>query len=150
MALIEHLWAEPFLGPVSRANGFELLNEWVTPIQINAGTAMGEATSMQGALPLLVGAGGEIWKGGKWAGASQPVKDMLDVYTKIYGGGLGDPKLQQEAKGRDKSFEEFAAGNPIPRLGQPADVCHAVAFLASDGAEWITGQVVAVNGGALT
>jgi multiple sugar transport system substrate-binding protein len=82
----------------------------VTPIQINAGTAMGEATSMQGALPLLVGAGGEIWKDGKWAGATQPVKDTLDFYAKVYGGGLGDPKLQQEAKGRDKSFTEFAAG----------------------------------------
>lgn len=46
--------------------------------------------------------------------------------------------------------EEFGAGNPIPRLGQPDDVGHAVAFLASDGAEWITGQVVGVNGGALT
>jgi NAD(P)-dependent dehydrogenase (short-subunit alcohol dehydrogenase family) len=46
--------------------------------------------------------------------------------------------------------EELAAGNPIPRLGQPADVGHAVAFIASDGAEWITGQVIAVNGGALT
>jgi multiple sugar transport system substrate-binding protein len=82
----------------------------ITPVQINAGTAMGEATTMQGALPLLVGAGGEIFTGGKWAGASQPVKDMLDFYSKIYGGGLGDPKLQQEAKGRDKSFEMFAAG----------------------------------------
>jgi multiple sugar transport system substrate-binding protein len=71
----------------------------VTPIQINAGTAMGEATSMQGALPLLVGTGG-----------NQRVKDVLDFYTKVYGGGLGDPKLQQEAKGRDKSFAEFAAG----------------------------------------
>jgi NAD(P)-dependent dehydrogenase (short-subunit alcohol dehydrogenase family) len=46
--------------------------------------------------------------------------------------------------------EEFAAGNPIPRLGRPADVGHAVGFLASEGAEWITGQVVGVNGGALT
>jgi multiple sugar transport system substrate-binding protein len=82
----------------------------VTPIQINAGTAMGEATTMQGALPLLVGAGGEIFADAKWAGATQPVKDMLDFYARVYGGGLGDPKLQQEAKGRDKSFQEFAAG----------------------------------------
>ncbi|MEV6965240.1 extracellular solute-binding protein [Hamadaea sp. NPDC051192] len=89
----------------------------VTPIQINAGTAMGEATSMQGALPLLVGAGGEIWKDGKWSGSTQPVKDMLDFYGKVYGGGLGDPKLQQEAKGRDKSFEMFAAGK-IGILGE--------------------------------
>lgn len=82
----------------------------VTPIQINAGTAMGEATSMQGALPLLAGTGTEIYAGGKWAGASQGVKDVLDLYRRIYAGGLGDPKLQQEAKGRDKSFAEFAAG----------------------------------------
>jgi multiple sugar transport system substrate-binding protein len=89
----------------------------VTPIQINAGTAMGEATSMQGALPLLAGAGGEIWKEGKWTGASQPVKDMLDFYAKVYRGGLGDPLLQQEAKGRDKSFQQFAA-NKIGILGE--------------------------------
>ncbi len=81
------------------------------PIQINAGTAMGEATSMQGVLPLLAGAGGEVQKDGKWAGASQPVKDVLGLYQKIYGGsGLGDPRLQQEAKGRDKSFQQFAEG----------------------------------------
>jgi multiple sugar transport system substrate-binding protein len=36
------------------------------------------------------------------------MRDMLDFYAKVYGGGLGDPLLQQEAKGRDKSFEMFA------------------------------------------
>ncbi|TMR88215.1 extracellular solute-binding protein [Nonomuraea basaltis] len=82
-----------------------------TPIQINAGTAMGEATTMQGALPLLAGAGSEIYAAGKWTGASQALKDTLGLYQQIYGGsGLGDPKLQQEAKGRDKSFAQFAAG----------------------------------------
>lgn len=83
----------------------------VIPMQINAGTAMGEATTMQGVLPLLVGAGSEVYTQGKWAGASQATKDMLGFYQQIYGGsGLGDPKLQQEAKGRDKSFAQFAAG----------------------------------------
>jgi multiple sugar transport system substrate-binding protein len=83
------------------------------PIQINAGTAMGEATTMQGVLPLLAGAGGQLQQDGKWTGASQPLKDALGFYQKIYGGsGLGDPKLQQEAKGRDKSFQQFA-GNEI-------------------------------------
>ena len=80
----------------------------VTPIQINAGTAMGEATTMQGALPLLVGAGSEIYSGGKWTGASQALKDLLGFYHRIYSTGLGDPRLQQEAQGRDKSFKEFA------------------------------------------
>ncbi|HSO94669.1 MAG TPA: SDR family NAD(P)-dependent oxidoreductase [Acidimicrobiia bacterium] len=39
---------------------------------------------------------------------------------------------------------------PTGRLGDPADVAAAVCFLASDDAEWITGQVLGVNGGALT
>ncbi|WP_049576875.1 extracellular solute-binding protein [Nonomuraea sp. SBT364] len=82
-----------------------------TPIQINAGTAMGEATTMQGVLPLLAGAGAEIYSQDKWTGASQALKDVLGFYQRIYGGsGLGDPKLQQEAKGRDKSFARFAEG----------------------------------------
>ena len=34
VALIEHLWARPFLDAVSRAQGFEMLNEWVEPTQI--------------------------------------------------------------------------------------------------------------------
>jgi len=38
------------------------------------------------------------------------VRDVLGVYQKVYGGGLGDVTLQQDAKGRDKSFQEFAAG----------------------------------------
>ena len=81
------------------------------PIQINAGTAMGEATTMQGVLPLLAGAGAEIYAGGKWTGASPALKDVLGFYRQLYGGsGLGDPKLQQEAKGRDKSFAGFAGG----------------------------------------
>lgn len=82
----------------------------VTPIQLNAGTAMGEATTMQGALPLLVGAGQQIYADGRWQGNTQAVRDVLGLYQKIYGGGLGDPVLQQDAKGRDKSFQAFAEG----------------------------------------
>lgn len=37
---------------------------------------------------------------------------------------------------------------PARRLGTPEDVGGAVAFLASDDAEWITGQTLVVNGGS--
>ena len=80
----------------------------VTPIQLNAGTAMTEATAMQGVLPLLVGAGTEIYQDGKWQGATKEMKEVLNLYQQVYRGNLGDPVLAQEAKGRDKSFEEFA------------------------------------------
>jgi len=80
----------------------------ITPIQVNASTPMGEATSMQGVLPMLVGTGAEIYKDGKWQGATSNVTKVLQTYQRIYGSGLGDPLLQQEAKGRDKSFQLFA------------------------------------------
>lgn len=83
----------------------------VTPIQLNAGTAMGEATTMQGLLPMLAGAGGQVWTDGKWLGDSTALRDTLDLYKTIYvDEGLGDPILQQEASGRDTSFQEFADG----------------------------------------
>src|SRR6476469_749180 len=80
----------------------------VTPIQLNAGTAMTEATTMQGVLPLLAGTGTEIYQGGRWQGATKEIKAVLNLYQQVYRGNLGDPVLAQEAKGRDKSFEEFA------------------------------------------
>ena len=43
--------------------------------------------------------------------------------------------------------ESYAEGIPLKRLGTPDDVAQAVAFLASPEAGYITGQVLAVNGG---
>ena len=37
---------------------------------------------------------------------------------------------------------------PLGRLEQPEDVARAVAFLLSDDARFITGEALAVNGGA--
>ncbi len=45
---------------------------------------------------------------------------------------------------------EWAAKVPLGRLGTPEDVAAAVGFLASDEASYITGQVLAVNGGMYT
>lgn len=43
--------------------------------------------------------------------------------------------------------EDVAAGYPMARLGEPDDVAAAVAYLASDDAAWVTGQVLTVDGG---
>jgi 3-oxoacyl-[acyl-carrier protein] reductase len=37
--------------------------------------------------------------------------------------------------------------SPFGRLGEPADIADVVAFLVSEQARWITGQIVPVNGG---
>jgi len=43
--------------------------------------------------------------------------------------------------------EKLAGRIPLARLGQPIDVAHAVKYLASDEAAYVTGQVIHVNGG---
>ena len=47
----------------------------------------------------------------------------------------------------DDARAEWAARIPLKRLGTPDDIAAAVCFLASDAAAYITGQVLAVNGG---
>ena len=66
---------------------------------------------MQGLLPMLMGTGQPLWADGAWAGDTQGMRQVLNLYKTIYvDEGLGDPVLQQEASGRDTSFQEFAAG----------------------------------------
>lgn len=49
----------------------------------------------------------------------------------------------------DEVYEAELAAVPLGRIADPAEISAAVAFLASDGAAFITGQTLAVNGGAL-
>ncbi len=49
---------------------------------------------------------------------------------------VGDPKVEQ-----------IAASIPVKRLGQPADVAHAVRFFCAEQADFVTGQVLYVCGG---
>jgi NAD(P)-dependent dehydrogenase (short-subunit alcohol dehydrogenase family) len=44
---------------------------------------------------------------------------------------------------------QAAAGHPLARLGDPADIARAIVFLASDASSWITGVVLPVDGGVL-
>jgi multiple sugar transport system substrate-binding protein len=82
----------------------------VTPVQLNAGTAMGESSTMEGFLPLLAGAGSELYQHDKWQGDTKAIRDTVGMYSDIYQHGLGDPTLQKEAKGREKAQQKFADG----------------------------------------
>lgn len=84
-----------------------------TPIQINAGTAMGEATTMQGWDMVLLGAGQHMYDfdQAKWYVSGPAILDALNFYKAIYlDEELGDARLQLVADGRDRSFADFASG----------------------------------------
>jgi 3-oxoacyl-[acyl-carrier protein] reductase len=52
------------------------------------------------------------------------------------------------------NFEDFmaarAAETPVPRVGYPDDIAHAVSFFVSEGASFVSGQVLYVAGGPRT
>ncbi|HEX2384338.1 MAG TPA: glucose 1-dehydrogenase [Acidimicrobiales bacterium] len=57
------------------------------------------------------------------------------------------PLLDLVAEASQKLYDSLARAVPMKRIGQPADIAPAVAFLASDGAAYITGQTLSVSGG---
>jgi 2-hydroxycyclohexanecarboxyl-CoA dehydrogenase len=61
--------------------------------------------------------------------------------TPILRGFLGEGEAGQ------KVYDALVRAIPMKRVGQPADIPGLVAFLASDDAAFITGQVISVSGG---
>jgi 3-oxoacyl-[acyl-carrier protein] reductase len=47
----------------------------------------------------------------------------------------------------EKLKEAFVQQIPLARVGEPEDVAEAVYWLCSEGARYVTGQVIHVNGG---
>ncbi len=82
----------------------------VTPLQFNAGVSYGEATTLQGFVPILLGAGVEPYQDDAWTGATEAMTQALGFYDTIFGEGLADTDLQLLANGREQSFEQFANG----------------------------------------
>ncbi|WP_146109499.1 SDR family oxidoreductase, partial [Pantoea ananatis] len=47
----------------------------------------------------------------------------------------------------EKVMESIKAGIPMGRIAQPEEIAAAVMYLVSDGAAYITGETINVNGG---
>ncbi|MBA3295955.1 MAG: 3-oxoacyl-ACP reductase FabG [Acidobacteria bacterium] len=67
------------------------------------------------------------------------------ITVNVVAPGLIDTDMTRAITG--SAQDEWASKIPLKRLGTPEDIASAVCFLASDEASYITGQVLAVNGG---
>ncbi len=65
-------------------------------------------------------------------------------------GFIDTPMLRAAEERGDMSFEKALAMTPVRRMGRPEDIAAACAFLVSDEAGYITGQILGVNGGRNT
>ncbi len=61
--------------------------------------------------------------------------------------GLIETAMLKESDARDKIIDLAMAESALKRVGQPEDLAYLVAFLASDKARHITGEVIKVDGG---
>jgi NAD(P)-dependent dehydrogenase (short-subunit alcohol dehydrogenase family) len=65
-------------------------------------------------------------------------------------GGVTRTPAAEKIPGSDRLFTEAAKRNPYRRLTTPADVANAVVALCHPGTDWITGNVINVDGGEET
>lgn len=61
--------------------------------------------------------------------------------------GVIETEMTAESRGNPAQMEKWLADIPQGRLGQPEDVAGLVLFLCSDGAGYLTGQAINVDGG---
>jgi glucose 1-dehydrogenase len=50
----------------------------------------------------------------------------------------------------DEAKTRILSRTPMRRLGEPAEIADVVAFLLSDAASYVTGEIVFVDGGRMT
>ncbi len=124
--------AKAAVRPMLKARGGRIVNiTSVVGLQGNAGQA-NYAASKAGLIGLTKSLARELASRGITANAVAP---GLVPETGMTGG------LAEEVQ------KQMLAAVPLGRAGTPEDVAHAVAFLASEQAAYITGQVRAVDGG---
>jgi 2-hydroxycyclohexanecarboxyl-CoA dehydrogenase len=101
-----------------------------------------------------VGSSGEVvysgTKGGVIAFAKGLAREVAGAGVRVNvvcPGPTDTPLLDQVAQASQKLYDGLAKAIPMRRIARPADIAPAVAFLAADGASYITGQTLSVSGG---
>ena len=141
------------------------VEEWDRVFDVNV---RGAFAATRAALPVMVGqqGGSIVYISSMWGqvGASCEVaysasKAALIGMTKALAKEMGGAGIRVNcicpgvietdmmADFTPEAVEELAQETPLGRIGKPEDVARAVAYLAGEGASFITGQILGVNGG---
>lgn len=91
-------------------------------------------------------------------------KAAINMFTKVLAIELGPYRIRVNAvapglilddvmslpvpEGTNDYVASLLKGIPLGRTGAPEDIAHAVKFVCSDEASWLTGEVIGVNGGS--
>lgn len=92
-------------------------------------------------------------------------KGGMNQLTRVFALGLADKGVRVNAVAPGTIVTQMAASSvlvdeaarrrvlsrtPMKRFGEPSEVAHVVAFLASDAASYMTGEIVVIDGGRMT
>jgi 3-oxoacyl-[acyl-carrier protein] reductase len=69
------------------------------------------------------------------------------IRVNIIAPSLTDTPLAQPLLNTEEKRNSAAARHPLHRIGNPGEIARLAAFLISDPANWITGQVIGIDGG---
>jgi NAD(P)-dependent dehydrogenase (short-subunit alcohol dehydrogenase family) len=149
--------------------GFEEIDDdlWFRKIDLNL---TGTMRCIRAALPHLIeaGSGSNVVSIGSINGSAafggypySAAKAGLEIVTKNLAARYGRKGVRfnlvtpgtirtRNWDGREADLRRLAGTYPLGRVGEPADIAAAVAFLASTDASWITGVNLPVEGGIMT
>ena len=71
----------------------------------------------------------------------------IDIRVNAIAPSLTDTPLANNLLSSDEKRESGAKRHPLNRIGTPDDIASMAAYLLSDQASWITGQIISVDGG---
>jgi 3-oxoacyl-[acyl-carrier protein] reductase len=72
---------------------------------------------------------------------------IQQIRVNVVAPSLTDTPMAQNLLSSPEKREVSAKRHPLSKIGQPDDISKAIAYLLSDDSNWVTGQVIGIDGG---
>ena len=90
------------------------------------------------------------WMGVGYYGLSKLARELGPSNIRVNAIAPGPTDTEALNKTTTVEFQQqMVASFPLPRLGQPVDMVGTALYLCSDASQWVTGQIIAVDGGQI-